>query len=208
MRLIKILIFFCLILYLNSIASGQKIYEAKSLTKGIYTSVNEVINNSPSIPLNYKIKKISWQIKGRKKDTMFSYSLIIDDKAVKELGSVFGFCDGEHVYFNQSASRTPDVKNEINSESANQMGFFLKIKHLNRLAYYISFDFSNVTNPISGRVFNIDTGELTYVNGKSMRYLLGDNKSLLSKFDNEPKKNKKNQEILEQYYLELIANIK
>ncbi len=205
MKLIGFSIFFCLII--NTVF-GQKIYKSEVLKKGIYASIDEMLNNTPSIPLEFKVQEIVWQTKGRKKDTILSYSLIVPNKSVMNLENIVGFCDGNDVYFKGEGMPFNYVMEKKIRNSDSLEGQFLKIKHLNHLAYYIGYNYSDFKNPFSGRILNLETGELTYVSEKSMQYLLRNNKDLLFKFNNEDKKNRRDQQVLERYYLKLISSIK
>lgn len=75
--------------------------DSAPLVRGIYRNLEELKNNSPSIPLPYTITKKINKIGVLFKDSEhITYQLSIPENQFYQLGWFFGFCDGRDLYIN------------------------------------------------------------------------------------------------------------
>jgi len=70
------------------------------LKRGIYKTFDEFKTNTPSLDLSYEIKGYVNALESPYHDSI--YNLKIEKNKTKEIGLVWGFCDGKNVYVNMS----------------------------------------------------------------------------------------------------------
>lgn len=187
---------------INHCFGQTKIHESKELKSGIYLTHNEFKNNAPSIDFEYEVsaKTRRYGLLGIGGKIIY-YRINIDKKKAKQLGKVYGFCDGSNVYINPEM-----LKFYPKTE-------FSKIEYLNKLSYFEDILCTTTFNPnnsttstscsLARKIVNIDNGEVTVLTKKSLRNLISDNPQLLNRFENESRKNKK----LKDYFLEYMNSL-
>jgi hypothetical protein len=99
----KKLILGFILIYSAFFSNSQEliIKDSINLKKGIYLDFTDFKYNSPSIPLNSEIWSYSRSYGFLNSKGKIDYYFInIHSKIVKEIGYVFGFCDGKNIYIN------------------------------------------------------------------------------------------------------------
>jgi hypothetical protein len=188
----RIVLLFCFYIMPLIIYSQELIIdEGVVLKKGIYKTYEEFKNNAPSIPLEWDIQSgiFNYSIAGSNtggvttqmayNDTVFK--LTIEKPATKEIGTVWGFCDGRNTYINREFSLTsgkvifkPDSK-------------FFKILYLGRYCYFGSAYPSGPNNNYIhlNCAIEFNSGELIEVNKKQVKKIISNDEELLIEYNNE-----------------------
>jgi hypothetical protein len=170
--------------------------DSVSLKKGIYKNFNEFKFNSPSLPLEYGITAIKGT--NGSKTIYDTYLLSITKKEAKKIDNIFGFCDGENIYFREQFNDKkfrPILKDKTRYD---------KIKFLGLHSIYYG---SSMTNDINGgmsrgislKAININTGDVIYLDQKSLKEILQDDAELLESFQIKTRKTRRNSETRLEY---------
>ena len=104
-RLMLLLIPFISCQFLQAQNDKIKIYNSKTLTKGLYKSYSEYLNNSPSIVEDFILKPI----KKHKSDTTFERANFELINTKNEYEDIWGFCDGNNIYVNFPYSSSTNI---------------------------------------------------------------------------------------------------
>ena len=97
----KKLVLFILFLVFTKAFAQYPIISDLEKKAGIYRDFNEFKNNNPSIKLDYPV--MSEQINFSEVSSLKVYALDISKKQSREIGNVFGFCDGQSIFIGASA---------------------------------------------------------------------------------------------------------
>jgi hypothetical protein len=191
-----------LAIFINSsfALQGQRLIIDDSIFQaGIYKNFEEFKYNNPSIEFDYEIstKNRGFGFLNTKRQLSF-YKINMDKKKAKNIGQVFGFCDGKNVYINDS---NPKLK--LKTE-------FVKIEYFWKYCYYedrvctSNYTGNGITEScdLAEKVINIYTGEVISLSRKTLREILADDSELLTEFNNESQQNKK----IKTYILKYIEN--
>ena len=103
---------------------------------GIYRDYEEFKNNKPSLKLDYQI--ISKQIDLSEVSSIKVYALDIPKKESREIGDVFGFCDGKQIFM---VSSEEDVLHKF---------VFYKVEYLLKYAVFDAMA-SNIEFTMTGQ---------------------------------------------------------
>lgn len=111
------------------------------------------------------------------------------------MGTVFGFCDGKHVYINELLPRLGPKTD------------FCKIEYLGRYCYYedihcMMFYNGPTTNEncsLDEKIIDIESGEVIRLDKKTLREIIADDTELLNEFNDELNKNKRIKDYLIKY---------
>ncbi len=168
------------------------------LKAGFYKNHEEMKFNNPSKLFNFPI--------GMKKacieeDCVYRYRIRIDRSKAKEIGEVYGFCDGENVYVRISTDGSLG-KNVLTPNDR-----FSKLDHIGSFCLY-----STKLNSGSGKkavpadmttyMVDLETGEKKKLNERIVARLIEGNARLLAEFKStKRKKRRPNGEYLMRYFL-------
>jgi hypothetical protein len=163
-----------------------------NLKAGIYKNFEEMKYNNPSGEFVYRVTTKS---KKYNQDQLYLYSIDIDKRKARSIGKVFGFSDGKNVYINE------------NSPSLGPSTEFVKVEFMDRYYYYENIQpivIPTGTTVVTvlklvQKVKDMNTGEVTILNNKSLKELIAGNPQLLNEYDNESQKNRKLKEYLIRY---------
>ena len=193
LRFLQLFILFLVTFY----SSGQiNINDQKDdLKKGIYRNFKEFKFNSPSIELNYQYAINTRGYGFLNSSGVVSYGrLIIEKTARKELGMVYGFCDGKNIYINIESSFGVDLKRNT---SFNKVEYLGEYTYLEDVISNPSYNGSS-TSSLSRKVIKLRNGYVSSLTKSSMRSILSNNTEMLKRFNGES--NKKS--VLKQYLIE------
>lgn len=174
---------------------------------GIYRDYNEFKNNNPSIKLDYEI--ISEEIKLSETSSLKTYALDIPKKESREIGDVFGFCDGKRIFM--VASEGAILPNDLHKF------VFYKVEYLLKYAVFdviqnnpqftmngangaMSMDGTNQTKKTL--IFNFETGGTTTLTKNSLKEIISDKPELLEKFKKQSNKN----DYLKKYLIDYLKS--
>lgn len=187
MKALLTIIIVCLTLSFSCL-SQSSVNERYVLKKGIYRSYKEFLSNSPSDSLLYPFYWKDLSLKGILGDSTFGeYRMNIEGNRVKDVGFIYGFCDGENVFIYPNGYTGKWFHNS-----------FVKIKKYGYLVYYKSFS-SGTAVSIGGAngstpptmydvLFNTKTKQKSVLSKRYVRELLRDNSELLAEFNKEKQK--------------------
>ena len=101
----------CLCMFFSISVYGQYPLLEKEiqLKPGIYKNLQELQENAPSVPLNSNIKSKYFKQAFISHETV-QYFLKMKKRRCKEIGPVFGFCDGKKVYITSTQPRSFSAK--------------------------------------------------------------------------------------------------
>ena len=189
------------VLCFNNASSQNYIYQQKDKLKaGVYKSYSEFKTNSPSISWDFTINprtigygflNASGYISGAR--------IVMSKNKRKELGFIYGFCDGTNIYISESRSMSKLKKTS----------YFHRVEYLGKLVYFEDVFSSSTAN--GGTVRSLDRKYLIVSSGKvnslkksTMRGILSHNTDLLKEFNAERYKNGVLKEYLIKYCEEEI----
>ncbi len=156
----------CILLNAQDIATTESI----GLKKGIYKNFEEFKNNSPSIPLNYKVIKIDYETGGilERKEALL-YQLKITKEEGKKIGRVYGFSDGKNVYINEYMPKLRPVV------------LFSKVGFIGSYCLFEFTPFKNVNSILStNRLIDMNTGKVVKLSKKVLKTLISDENNVVS----------------------------
>ena len=174
---------------------------------GVYKDYEEFKNNSPSLKLDYQI--ISDEIKISEVTSIKVYALAIPKKESREIGSVFGFCDGKRIFMVSTEGSV--LPNDLHKF------VFFKVEYLGK---YVVFDAvqNNTEFTMSSEdgtmkmggmnqtkktlFFNFETGEITTLTKNSLKEILSDRPAMLEKFKKQANKN----DYLKKYLIDYLKS--
>ena len=116
---------FILLISISSIVAQELIVDSGVvLKKGVYRTFEEFKNNSPSLEYSGKLSKrtVGYGIVGSGGSVTY-YGIEKNADAYYKMSDVFGFCDGENVYFNTNSS-------------IYKLENFVKVDYLGRFCYF------------------------------------------------------------------------
>jgi hypothetical protein len=167
---------------LMQMACSQNLVIDPDLTfkKGIYKTYEEFKNNSPSVPLDYEFKAVRLLMENLLyNDTV--YQMKIDPDKAKEIGYVWGFCDGKFVYINMQF-KVMTTKKIFKPGSQ-----FDKLLYLGRYCCFISVQ--PVPNSVElGHYFyalDFNTGKEIAINNGVLKKIISKDEGLLEDYKNE-----------------------
>jgi hypothetical protein len=170
------------------------IEDSLNLKKGIYKTYEEFKNNSPSVPFEYEIKAVRLIMESLLYNDIV-YQMNIDKDKAKEIGDVWGFCDGKIVYINMqfNVMRTKKV---FKPDSQ-----FDKLLYLGRYCCFISVLPQSNSVELGHYYFALDfnTGKEIVINNGSLKKIISKDKGLLEDFKNEKFLNKSSDDIYTKY---------
>ncbi len=165
---------------------------------GIYRAFEEFRQNMPSIKLSYPIIHKEVKYGGfASDDSQTAYALNIPKKEGRDIGDVFGFCDGKDFYFIASENTDIYFPNKIHNFN------FYKVEYIGRICFY---DAVQNSGPNSGTVptlrivvININDGEINLLTKSYLKQLLIEKPELLEKFKKQDNKYQNLKEYLKEY---------
>ena len=161
------------------------------LKKGIYKTFDEFRHNSPSIPMEYEVlwgKIMYGGLEGIYNDTL--YNLKIDKTKAKQIGNVWGFCDGKNIYINMQASMKRSKVTGNSVKVFKPISQFDKLFYLGRYCYFTTGQYGG-----SGGVFphhwvcalDFNTGKELFLDRVAMKKILEKDEELLQAYKDENK---------------------
>ena len=170
---------------------------------GIYRNYEEFKNNKPSLKLDYQI--ISKQIDFSEVSSIKVYSLDIPKEESREIGDVFGFCDGKQIFM---VSSEEDVLHKF---------VFYKVEYLLKYAVFDAMA-SNIEFTMTGQggamemgginqskktmIVDFETGIITTLTKGKLKEILSDKPQLLEKFKKQDNKN----DYLKKYLIDYLKS--
>jgi hypothetical protein len=195
----NLLLLLSLCLYFSGNSQKLIIDDSVTLQKGIYKNFDEFKFNSPSIPFTYELTTITkYEGTFQTGNSMLVYKINISEDEEKNLKKirVFGFCDGENVYFNEY-----NKKLQSNTE-------FNKIQFIGLYSYFEGFliriytssnGMTYSTKTLIGKAININSGEIIDLTKSSLKSILENDEELLNRFKEEDDKKDKIREYIIEY---------
>ncbi len=171
------------------IAGAQELItkSGTTLKAGFYKTHEEMKFNNPSVPFNYQV--------GMKKacieeDCVYRYRIRIDRAKAKQVGEVYGFCDGENVYV-RIATDGSLGKNVLTPNDR-----FSKLDHIGPYCLYstkLNSQGGKKAVPADMTTFMVDlmTGDRSKLNEMVVAKLIKGNPSLLAEFKNTKRKKRR-----------------
>lgn len=168
---------------------------------GIYLNFEEFKQNKPSIKLSNPIiyKQVKYGGLGSS-NSKTAYAIDIQKNEGREIGDVFGFCDGKNFYFIASEYTDIYFPNKIHNFN------FYKVEYVGKLCFY---DAVQNSGPNSGTiatlatvVIDINTGEINLLSKSYLKQLLIEKPELLEKFKKQENKYDHLKEYLKEYLKE------
>lgn len=130
----KIKIFFLFLLLSAKFSIAQNIAIDTVLRAGFYKNIDELVDNNPSIPFDYKINETAYTQKYLfHKDRSYPlYELQLSNLEMKEIGKVSGFSDGKDIYIISDSNRDSNdftiiKNNKIKNYQINKNTRFTKV---------------------------------------------------------------------------------
>jgi hypothetical protein len=195
----KLAILLCTFILTQLVSSQSLIVDdSVKLKKGIYKTYKEFKYNSPSVPLEYEVKWGLFHYTGLSltpHDTV--YQLTIDKAKTKEIGTIWGFCDGNNIYINREFSIiTGKVIFEPNSK-------FFKLLLIDRYCYFISaFPGGNTYLHLCCAI-DFNSGEILGLNYKILGKIISKDEELVQEFNAE-KSNRDTYEKMDSIYYKYL----
>lgn len=164
---------------------------------GLYRTFEEFRDNKPSIIINfinstYKIEKEERKygnIGNRK--FIYAYGLNCDQRTSENIGSIFGFCDGNKIYITSETQQFPHYMS------------FYEINYLNTYSYFdfVSTDYLNSISleSLSCEVIDLKTGKFSKLTKSFIKKIILNNSELSRKFELQDEKSKHLKEYLIEY---------
>jgi len=193
----KIVLLFLILASID--VSAQFAIAVDSVKKpGIYRSFKDFTENNPSISLEGKVinklVKYGDLFTGSKK---MAYALDVDKDKGRDIGDVFGFCDGNNIYLIASDYTDVYFPNKIHNFN------FYKVEYIGRYTYYEAIQNSG---PNMGRMATLDvnvidmlTGNMSVLTKKYLKEIIKDNLQLTEKFRNQENKYAYLKDYLQEY---------
>lgn len=177
----KMILLFCSCILMQMAYSQNLVIDNNiTLKKGIYKTYEEFKNNSPSVPLENEIKSVRLIMESLLYNDIV-YHMEIDKDKAKEIGDVWGFCDGEFVYINMQF-KVMTIKKVFKPGSQ-----FDKILYLGRYCYFISVQ--PIPNSVNlGHYFyalEFNTGKEIAINKDALKKIISKDEGLLKDYKNE-----------------------
>ncbi|UPT71726.1 MAG: hypothetical protein M0D53_05195 [Flavobacterium sp. JAD_PAG50586_2] len=174
---------------------------------GVYRDYNEFKNNRPSIKLEYPI--IDKQIELSATSTLKVYALDISKKESREIGNVFGFCDGKRIFIVSSDGTI--LPNDLHKFVFYKVEYLLKYAIFDVLSNNTQFttdamtgsmEFGGTNQTKKTMFFNFATAELTTLTKNRLKEILSDKPELLEKF----KKQSNKEDYLKKYLIDYLKS--
>jgi hypothetical protein len=187
-----IFISFFLTAFIAIHGQGQIINDS-ILKTGIYKSFEEFKCNKPSVDFKYKTLESKMEYESKKEFTF--YKIDIEKKSAKAIGKVFGYCDGGTIFINEENPKLgPNT-------------LFRKIEMYGKYSYFediintpiITGQTTMVVNSLVSKLLNNETGEIIILNQKKLKEIINDDVELLTRFENEPKKDENIKKYIREY---------
>ena len=153
---------------LNAQITEEK--KSQTLKKGIYKNFEEFKNNNPSIVLDYDIIKIQGETGGimDRKQASFVRLDVTRDQG-KQVGRVYGFCDGNNIYINEFM---PKLRPAV---------LFMKVGFIGSYCFFEHQPFKDLEGVLShNRLINMQTGKLVTLSKRVLKTLIIEENSLVS----------------------------
>jgi len=165
--------------------------------RGIYKDFEEFKFNRPSLPFDYKIDSVEYQNLDvyTNASSHTTYRIVFDKSGNKQLGSIFGFCDGKHIFVNES---NPTVTDKTDFDQLQFVGLY---------SYFEQYMFmpgelgSLNSSTVLGRIVNINNGECSVVTQEVLNKVFENDSTILSSFNSQKDKRAKLKDYIALYSL-------
>lgn len=180
-------------------ARAQNILTDTLFKKGIYRTFEEFKTNSPSFELNYTVKSYSSPMP---MNDWTSYKLDAEKEASREIGPVYGFCNGYSIY----VANKPAEIHKPAFEQVQYVGpysFYQDQGGLDvepRLMPNGTIGVGTGSMPIYDKIIDMETGEVTILTNKVLKKIMADNPPLLAEFKKDQKKQFRRMKYLKRYF--------
>lgn len=164
----------------------------KNLAQGFYRNFEELKYNNPSVKFNYPITEKTRKYNGH---TISTYRVNIDKRAAKQTGKVLGFSNGKDLYLNENISLLSSSTDFIKAEFIGKYYYF----EVARLIPVSSGTTMVLVPKVEQKIMDMNTGEVTILNKKTLQAIIADDGQLLSEFKSSSDKNQNLKEFLMRY---------
>lgn len=225
-----IITFVLLTLFVHHL-SAQRIATDSILTVGFYRSMDELLDNSPSYPFDYKVARRKVFAGGLLDPKVNVYNIEITKEQAEIIEDVIGFSDGYDIYLN--TIRT-GYFGALQSKKFNHKTNFIKVDLIGKYLYFNDLSHNNnmmyngtgmgLSAGVGGGfsvgigigrsrkylpyVIDTNTGEKIKLSVKVMRKILKDDSALLEKFNDDRNRKKNFDKYIERYNSQYKANQK
>ena len=180
------------------ICKAQNIITDTIYKKGIYRTFQEFKTNSPSIELKYPVKSHESPMPF---NDWTNYSVDMPKEESKDIGDVYGFCNGHNIYLS-------------NAPTNPHKGVFEHVLYVGKYTFYQDQGKLNVhpvvmpgggmglstgSMPIYDKIIDMETGVVSVLNNRLIKKMMADNPPLLSEFKKDSKKNFRRLKYLKRY---------
>lgn len=159
------------------------------LVRGIYQNFFEFKHNQPSLELNFEV------VEEKDDDSPVAvYKLKVERSEGREIGTIYGFCDGTSVYLTENY--TPLTPSAI----------FFRLEYLGRYCYFQRYypehwHYADNMMPVNNggmivssysyakleeKIISMQTGLVSKLTYKLLKKIIADDKELLADFKNDP----------------------
>lgn len=171
---------------------------------GIYRTFEEFRSNSPSEKFVGVIVGVETKYRSSIfNDPIFfkSYKIDVSKEIGRDLGSVFGFCDGHRIYIARAALDSSLITN----------AYFYEVNYIGRYCVYDAINYSSSISTLPNmpimssfpeigvNIIEMTTGESNVLTNGRLKKIIADNTVLLQQFKNEENKSAHLKEYLIDY---------
>lgn len=156
----------------------------REIAPGIYKTFEEFKNNRPSVEFFGRVKSqdLKYGYLGSRK-VFTEYLLKIPKEKSKEIGDVFGFCDGKDFYIATYPHHIYDYA-------------FTPVEFISKDIVY----FESLDNGYLKYILRMDTGEIRYLTNYRIKKILKSKPVLLKEFKNQSNKSDHIKDYLIKFY--------
>ncbi|WP_108869775.1 hypothetical protein [Aquimarina aquimarini] len=175
--------------------------DVSNLKKGIYKNFDEFKYNTPSIKLDYEIlvKNVKYGAIGNKKIITY-YRLDVTKEQAKSIGTIYGFCDGKHVYINEYKVQ---LRPKTTFSQLDFVGEYCLYEGIGSTGMPTVNNGFGISNRIY-KILNINNRKVSVLTKRVLKKIISDDPKLLAEF----KKRRKKYKILKRYFLKYFERKK
>ena len=195
--MIKYLLLFFVVVWSDAYSQVIIIDDNVIYNKGVYKDFEEFKFNCPSIPFDYKIDSVCYTNLDVYTNAAnhLSYHLVTDKQNIKNLGSIYGFCDGKHIYLNET---NPIVTERTDFELVQFVGLYSYFEQYHMIQGEMG---ALNSSAVLKRIININYGECSIVTLDVLDKIFETDSILLQRFNAQKDKKDKVKDFIALYSL-------